>query len=264
MQEKWIDQCGRELQLTQPVQRIVSLVPSQTELLFDLGMNDRVVGITKFCVHPETWFRIKIRVGGTKNPNHDTINALRPDLILANKEENRKEDIERLAQKYPVWVSDIATLNEAIAMIEQVGKLCQATEDAQKMAAHIEQLFDKLIPLQKPQSAVYLIWRNPWMSVNERTFIHDLLLRCGFENLLQNHPSRYPMLSADELESLKPELILLSSEPYPFKEKHIAELQELCPSANVQLVDGEIFSWYGSRLLHAPAYLQKLIESLDK
>ncbi|MFN4121810.1 MAG: helical backbone metal receptor [Flavobacteriales bacterium] len=264
MQEICMDQCGWEVLVVQPVQRIVSLVPSQTELLFDLGLNERVVGITKFCIHPNDWFRTKTRIGGTKNPDLEKIDTLNPDLIIANKEENRKEDIEQLAKKFPVWVSDIYTIDDALTMIHQVGRLCQTMENADRIAANISQLFEKLIPPHKTKSAVYLIWRNPWMSVNERTFIHNIMHRCGFENLLLNHPSRYPTLSSDELASLNPELILLSSEPYPFKEKHIAEIKALCPGAKILLVDGEMFSWYGSRLLHAPAYLQQLIERLDR
>lgn len=240
--------------------RIVSLVPSQTELLYDLGLEAETVGITKFCVHPEAWFRSKARVGGTKSVHKDRIEALQPDLIIANKEENVKEQIEALKDIAPVWVSDIHTLGDALAMIEAIGDLTGRQEKAKDITARIEKDFSNLAATV-PQSALYLIWRKPWMSVGRDTFIHDMLQRIGLENVCAAR-ERYPELNAADITAKNPGLILLSSEPYPFKEKHMGELQQLVPDANIQLVDGEMFSWYGSRLLQAGAYFRHVMAAI--
>lgn len=252
--------------LNQPLQhvpkRIVSLVPSQTELLFDLGLDEETVGITKFCVHPKEWFRGKTRVGGTKTINIDKITALQPDLIIANKEENVKEQIEALSEIAPVWVSDIHDLQGALDMIQTIGKLTDRYEKAEIITRLIQHRFDNLNhPAKKGLNTLYLIWRRPWMSIGSDTFIHHIMHRAGLKNVCKNL-ARYPELTNEEIVKLNPELVLLSSEPYPFKEKHIAELQQLLPDAKIVLADGEMFSWYGSRLLHAPVYLEELLQGI--
>lgn len=255
-----VDMLGREMVIPDKPKRIVSLVPSQTELLADLGLENEVVGITKFCVHPESWFRSKARVGGTKTVHIDRVKELKPDLIIANKEENVQEQIEALRAIAPVWVSDIHSLDQALQMITQVSTICGAKEAGAHIAAQIRTSFDEL---KKPntKSAAYCIWREPWMWAGSDTFIHDIMQRCGFENVLKNMP-RYPEMDLASLQSLNPELVLLSSEPYPFRQKHIAEIHAALPDAKVLLVDGEMFSWYGSRLLKAAEYLSGLLQSL--
>ncbi|MEZ4888966.1 MAG: helical backbone metal receptor [Chitinophagales bacterium] len=259
------DQMGNQICLHQiPPQRIVSLVPSQTELLYDLGLGDKVVGITKFCVHPQQWFQSKNRVGGTKNFHIDRIEALKPDLIIGNKEENTKEGIEALQQHFPVWMSDIQTFADALQMIEKVSVLVGKAQEGKRLLQQIEAAFADLqrFSLQKERKKVlYLIWQNPFMAVGSETFIDEMLTICGFENVLKPQ-SRYPTLTHKDLQNLSPELLLLSSEPYPFKTKHIAALQTLLPHTQIRLVDGELFSWYGSRLLKAAPYLKKLICSV--
>ncbi len=239
--------------------RIVSLVPSQTELLFDLGLDDEVVGITKFCVHPKDKVRNKTKVGGTKNFHFDIIDELRPDLILGNKEENYQEGIEQLRAKYPVWVSDIETLEDALEMILRVGEVVGKTLAANRLATEIRVAFQELVvevaQLKYSPSVAYFIWRKPWMVAGSGTFIDTMLAYCGLENAFGTL-SRYPEISPEQLREVAPNLILLSSEPYPFKEKHLAELQEICPSAKGILVDGEMFSWYGSRLKLSAKYFQ--------
>ncbi len=255
------DQCGRIVDIPDTPKLIVSLVPSQTELLFDMGLRDEVLGISKFCIHPDEWFRSKYRVGGTKNVNTDRIDALQPDLILANKEENVKEQIEELAKKYPVWVSDIKNLEQALDMIRQVGQITGKANQSDDLCVQIRTAFQSInLPEKKPRTA-YLIWRNPFMTVGSDTFIHAMLDLAGFENIYKQK-SRYPEIHPDELRSMNCEVLLLSSEPYPFREKHIQELQETLPDAKILLTDGEMFSWYGSRLLKAPAYFQKLREKV--
>lgn len=242
-----------------PHVRIVSLVPSQTELLYHLGLDKEVVGITKFCIHPEPWFRSKTRVGGTKNIDLEKVRTLQPDLILANKEENTKAQIEELAKEFPVWVTDIINLNEALAMIETVGMLTGKIRAATFSKAHIIQQFEQLkhsVPAQRLRTC-YLIWKDPYLTVGGDTFIHDMLQRAGFENMFAAE-KRYPEVTLAALQAMKPELLLLSSEPYPFAEKHIAPLQAQLPGTTVMLADGEFFSWYGSRLQWAPAYFKQL------
>lgn len=256
------DQMGRELVLpTFPPRRIVSLVPSQTELLFDLGLDETVVGITRFCIYPPHWYKSKVRVGGTKDCTPARILALQPDLILANKEENVQETIVELAKNVSVWVSDIETLTDAHSMIQQVAQLTDRIEQGQKIIAQIYQSFEQ-IPCLFSKRVAYLIWRNPYMAVGSNTFIHNMLCTvCGMTNVFAHCP-RYPVIEIADLIAAQPDLVLLSSEPYPFKAKHIAELQAHLPNAHIVLTDGEMFSWYGSRLILAGNYLSSFLVTL--
>ncbi len=234
-------------------QRIVSLVPSQTELLFDLGLGERVVGVTKFCIHPATARQSAIIIGGTKNFDFERIKALRPDLIIGNKEENYPTGIEQLAAHYPVWMSDIANLPDALRMIKQVALLVDAGEAGEKISNAIAFSFSELTTPKTLIPAAYFIWRKPYMVAASGTFIDDMLCRAGFQNVF-GYLNRYPEITAEQLREAAPERILLSSEPYPFQEKHLAEFQAICPDAKTQVVDGELFSWYGSRLQASAAY----------
>lgn len=254
------DQMGREIQLTHPPRRIISLVPSQTELLYNLGLRAEVVGITKFCIHPSLWYREKKRVGGTKQYDLKAIAALQPDLIIGNKEENSQEQIEQLMELYPVWMSDIYTLADALSMIRSIGALVNRQTEANLLGDQIQNGFQKL-PKGAPIKVVYLIWNQPIMGVGVDTFIDDILGLCGFVNLLSSH-SRYPSLTREELRTLAPEVLLLSSEPFPFKQQHIQYFQALLPSTRIILVDGEAFSWYGSRLLKTIPYLIELTQNI--
>lgn len=255
------DQCGRTVELRETPRRIVSLVPSQTELLYDLGLRDEVCGITKFCIHPEAWFRSKTRIGGTKDLKTALIDQLQPDLIIANKEENVKAQIDILAARWPVWVSDVNNLDEALHMIREIGKMTERTETATQLINYIGDAFQQLKPVNSKPRTAYLIWKDPYMTVGADTFIHSMLEMAGFENIY-THKTRYPEITLKELKSAGCELLLLSSEPYPFKEKHIEELEAAMPGTQILLADGEMFSWYGSRLLKAPAYFQKLREMI--
>lgn len=244
---------SKTIRLEHTPRRIVSLVPSQTELLADLGLEEEVVGITKFCIHPQSWFRSKTRVGGTKTVDISKVGLLRPDLIIANKEENTQQDIEALEKIAPVWISDIFTLEDSLDMIREVGKICGREKEALAIASEIANGFEKLRAqtAHSGREALYLIWKYPYLAAAKNTFIDDMLTRCGLTNFLSAE-TRYPEWTPGA--SHAPDLILLSSEPYPFKEKHIAALQAMYPQARVLLVDGEMFSWYGSRLRYAPAY----------
>ena len=252
------DMMGREIMINYPPTRIISLVPSQTELLFDLGLEDEVVGITKFCVHPNEWFRNKKRVGGTKTIHLDIVKSLQPHLIIANKEENTKEQIEELSSLYPVWISNIQTIGEGLQMIREVGKLVNKADKADVLANDIDAGFAQFKRSGSKKRVAYFIWRNPWMSVGSDTFINDMIEKIGWQNVLADK-QRYPEILLDELKDKTVELVLLSSEPYPFKEAHVAEIKSALPGVEVMLVDGEMFSWYGSRMKKAITYLSELI-----
>lgn len=251
---------GRSISVSARPLCIISLVPSQTELLYHLGLNDRVCGITKFCVHPGEWFRSKTRVGGTKNVNFERIKELHPDLIIANKEENDQAQIEALAKDYPVWISDIKNMRDALAMIQQVGALVNNKPKAAELIQTITKGFTDIKRAITPTRVAYFIWRNPWMCAGGDTFISNMIENMGWVNVLKDVP-RYPEVTLQQIVTLQPQLVLLSSEPYPFKDQHIAEIKAVLPNARVQLVDGEMFSWYGSRLIQASRYLGELVEN---
>ncbi|GAB3991425.1 helical backbone metal receptor [Spirosoma daeguense] len=236
--------------------RIISLVPSITELLFDLGLDDEVVGITKFCIHPANKVKQKPIVGGTKTLRINKIKALQPNLIIANKEENTREQIEELQRQYAVHVTDVATLPDALSMIRVVGTLVGKSQEAEAMSQQLEETLCPA-PVAPSKRVAYFIWRKPYMVVANATFIHSMLNIAGFRDTFA-HENRYPEVTPEQLQAAQPDLIFLSSEPYPFTDKHVAEFQAICPSANVVLVDGELFSWYGSRLLRSSDYFKKL------
>ncbi|MHA7131708.1 ABC transporter substrate-binding protein [Algoriphagus namhaensis] len=249
------DQLNRAVKISGTPQRIISLVPSQTELLVDLGLQDRLVGVTKFCVHPKGLRKQKQVIGGTKNYRMELIEELKPDLIIGNKEENDQNGISALADKFPVWLSDIYTLEDSYQMIESLGQLLGVEERADFLTNAIRESFDRHI--HEKGTALYLIWQKPLMGVGPNTFIHSMLGEAGFVNVLSE--PRYPQLGEDDLISLNPDYILLSSEPYPFQDSHAEYFRKLVPKAKVLIVDGELFSWYGSRLLKSKAYFKQFI-----
>lgn len=241
--------------------RIVSVVPSQTELLYDLGLGESVIGITKFCIHPTGWTSEKVIVGGTKNLRMDVIHRLNPDLIIANKEENVKEQIEELAKHFTVLVTNISNFTDALQMMEQLGIVTGKKQQALKLVEQIQTKFNRLKPDTTANGKLpivsYLIWKDPYMTIGGDTFIHDMMKRIGLQNLFGNQ-KRYPAITVEELE--KADLIFLSSEPYPFKQADIIELQTVYPDKKIMLVNGEMFSWYGSRMLPAADYFEELLK----
>ncbi|HEY5369592.1 MAG TPA: helical backbone metal receptor [Hanamia sp.] len=251
----------QEISTHKEYKRIVSLVPSQTELLFYLGLGDKVVGITKFCIHPDEWYRNKTRIGVTKQIHLETINQLSPDLIIANKEENVKDQVEVLAEKYDVWVTDVNNLSDAIIMIEDIGRLTSTRAKAAELALELTNKFEKIkekISARKKIPTTYFIWKSPYMVAGGDTFINNMMSYCGLENVFADQ-SRYPEIMLDDLSNKGTELILLSSEPYPFKERHIDEIKKHLPGIKIMLADGEMFSWYGSRLLKSAEYFNSFL-----
>jgi ABC-type Fe3+-hydroxamate transport system substrate-binding protein len=248
------DQLQREVKVPNFPKRIISLVPSQTEFLHDLGLENEVIGITKFCIHPQKWFESKVRIGGTKNIDIEKIKLLKPDLIIANKEENTKNDIEKLEMIAPVWISDIYNIDDALNMMLQLGDICAKSKKSKLIVDQINKdLLQKNKTLDIQKTAIYLIWKEPLMAAGNSTFIHSMLEIFGIKNYYENE-ERYPLCED------KPEVdyVLLSSEPFPFNKNHEKQIQDKFPNAKIIFVDGEMFSWYGSRLLLVPNYFNEL------
>ncbi len=256
-----IDQIGQSHTFRTTPGRIVSLVPSQTELLVDLGLRNSIQGVTKFCIHPTELRKDKMIVGGTKKVSLDKVKALSPDIILCNKEENTKEMVQSLSQIAPVHVSDIKSLDDTYQLIEQYGTIFNVVENAYDLVAKIRNKredFVSKIGQGDTKSCIYLIWKNPYMAAGKETFIDHMIMLNGFTNTMG--ANRYPEVTEKELRGA--DCIFLSSEPFPFKQEHIAELQQKT-KAQVILVDGAFFSWYGSRLLGAFDYFEKLQQQLE-
>lgn len=256
------DQTGRKVELAHPPRRIVSTVPSITELLFDLGLADEVVGITAYCVHPRHWLKEKAVIGGTKNLQVNKIRELRPDLIIANKEENIREQIEDLQDDIPVWLTEVVSFSDALRMIEDIGLITGKAADSEVLLQRIEQERKLLEPVEDKISVVTLIWKDPWMAVSGDTYIHSMLDLIGLQNIFTSSNSRYPEISLMELEEQQPRLILLTSEPYSFNSLDMRELSFRFPGSHIEIVDGEHLSWYGSHLAKAIPYLRRLQANL--
>lgn len=242
---QYVDQMGREVKLKSAPERIVSLVPSITEYLFALGLGDKVVGITKFCIYPKAWYQSKTKIGGTKNPSVQKIEVLHPDLILGNKEENREEDIAQMETFAPVWMSDVNTIDDMYAMLLSIGEMVGCTAQAKTFVAQWKKYFEDNHMQGFKKKALYVIWNEPIMVVGKNTYIDAYMTEIGFENVVSQE--RYPLL--EDCQGIEPQEVLLSSEPYPFKEDDFVKFKSLFPKANIQLVSGEEFSWYGVRNL---------------
>jgi len=254
------DQLNRTIQINGIPKRIISLVPSQTELLYDMGLESSIVGITKFCVHPVHFRKEKKIVGGTKSVHFDKIKDLNPDIILCNKEENTQEMILELEKIAPVHISDIYTMDDCLELIEMYGNLFAKEEIASQINSDIKLKYDdfkNFISNISELKTAYFIWKNPWMVAASDNFINTMLRLNSFKNYF-GELTRYPEIELSEDKKETADLVLLSSEPFPFSEKHMDEVRTYFPNAKVLVVDGEMFSWYGTRLLKAFDYFKSL------
>jgi len=265
---EFIDHIGSKVVLTKYPERIVSIVPSQTELLFDLGLKDKIVGITRYCVEPKGLVEEVIKVGGTKKLDLQLIQTLRPDLVIANKEENRKEDVEKIREFAPVWVSAVSNFDEALKLILDIGEITQRSFEARNLVSKISEKKDYFVEniMKKGlngSTVLYFIWRKPFMIAGSDTFINSMLKICGLKNLaseLEGVEGRYPKVETEVLKKINPDFVFLSTEPYPFCEKHLQEFQEIFPLSQIKIVRGDYFSWYGSRMVRAFDYFLELFE----
>ena len=248
-----VDDRGFPIELENAPARIVSLVPSLTETLVDLGSEDRIAGVTKFCIHPDHLRRERTRIGGTKGVNVAAIMDLQPDLVIANLEENEAQDVMALEiAGVPCWVCDVRTVERAFSLLAELGRLVGCAEAGERMEEEVRASWQAtrvdFAPM-RPHVA-YAVWRNPWMWAGSDAYIQDVLRWWGWSPWPD--ATRYPELPMDALVAEGLEEVLLPSEPFPFKEAHRAE----CEGLSARLVDGEMFSWYGSRMRRVPQYLK--------
>lgn len=251
------DQLQRPIVLNHTPERIVCLVPSITELLCDLGLVSSLVGVTKFCVHPHHIMTNVTVVGGTKQVHFDKIRDLKPDLIICNKEENTQDMIAELETIASVHISDINSVADCLELIDMYGTMFNCSNEANLLVSKITKGktdFEDFIKTQPNREVAYFIWKDPWMVAANDTFVNYMLKLNSFKNAFENE-SRYPEISMDTIYP-EVEFVFLSSEPFPFKDEHKSMLQPQFPNAKILLVDGEMFSWYGSRLLLAFNYFK--------
>lgn len=257
-----MDFLGNRMSFVEPPSRVVSTVPSQTELLYYLGLSKKIIGITKFCVFPQKKPGNPIKIGGTKTLHLAKIIDLRPELIIANKEENDKAQINLLSKTIPCYVSDIKTLDDCIRLIKHMGLLFNCSNKSAALIEEIQQNNKSFISQKYPiRSAIYFIWKDPLMVAGNDCFIHHMMQQFGFTNLIDQ--PRYPEITVDELIKMAPDVVLLSDEPFPFKEKHIEKFRQIIPKSKIVLVNGSFFSWYGSRLILTFKYGKELREKID-
>lgn len=245
--------------------RIVSLCPSLTELVFDLGRGDDLVGITEYCVHPAAGVAHVEKVGGTKTPAVERIVELAPDVVLLNEEENRREDAERLAAAgVHLHVSLPKDALETADMVRTIGVELERSTEAEAIARDIETRTERVRRAaadREPVRWAYLIWRKPWMSVNDDTFAAALLNQAGGQNIFADRTERYPEITTDDLAAAKPERVLLCTEPFPFAEKHRDELAAATglDRERFLIADGEYLSWHGSRTPDGVDYAERVL-----
>ena len=241
--------------------RIVSLVPSWTEYVVDLGCAEELVGRTKFCVRAgEELERIPV-IGGTKRIHLDRVEQLKPDLVIASKEENTQEDVEACRAFTDVLVTDVRTIPDAFEALETIGDALEKASAGITWRSYIEKAWGE--PRADQTQALYAIWQNPLMVAGHDTYIHAAMNWWGIGNAAPaSAEGRYPELYAEHLGELAGTPILLSSEPYPFASKHCAHFASA--GLRPMLVDGEAFSWYGSRMLHTVDYLNGMRKALDQ
>ncbi|GAB5556258.1 MAG: helical backbone metal receptor [Schleiferiaceae bacterium] len=267
---KITDPTGHTIEMPSAPMRIASWVPSQTEYLVDLGLRDQIVGVTKFCIHPSDLLTRENNIGGTKKIWREKLLELQPDLVIANKEENTLEDVEWAREHFPTYTTDVVDIPSALSMLQDLANLCGVSKMGTSWVEKIELEFESLNLSAKASktptsdiseiSTLYLIWKNPYMAAGTDTFIHSVLDWSGLKNAIEK--PRYPEISIEEINTMRPSLILLSSEPFPFSDKHIVELKnQLDYEPVISVVDGEMFSWYGSRLLKTPMYISQFLSS---
>ncbi|MBK8979459.1 MAG: ABC transporter substrate-binding protein [Planctomycetes bacterium] len=228
-------------------------MPSLTETVCDLGVSGRLVAITRFCTEPEDLLRFVTRVGGTKNPDLQQIAELAPDLVLVNGEENRPEDIEWLRARFPIHESMPRSVPQAAAVVREIGHLLGVIDETEAVLLEIEAQLARAEVMalgSEPLRVFYPIWRQPWIGVNRDTYVHDVITRAGGHNVCAQREARYPVVPEQALAELRPDVVLLPSEPFAFTAEHRRQLlrdRAFRRSVPILMVDGRAFCWHGSR-----------------
>lgn len=257
---KTVDQLGRSLQYTFPPKKIVSLAPALTDTMYGLELEEEIVGRTRFCIHPHDKVNKALNIGGTKEIKLDRIHQLKPDLIIAEKEENTKEIVEELEQHYPIYVFEVQTVADAFQMMSDLGKVTDRVKQAQQLSQDIEVLF-KDLPRAQGKRIAYVIWKRPYMVVGKHTYIQSLLETMSFINPFTQFEGRYPEVTVHDLKAADLDYLFLATEPYPFRKKDIEPMARLLPDVQPIIVDGEMF-WYGVKMLEAVPYFKRVFSKL--
>lgn len=259
------DQAGFNVSVKSTPQRIICTVPSLTELLYDLGLEEKIVGVTRFCVKPAIARKKAAIIGGTKDLDLELIKTLKPDLIIGNKEENIKEQILTAKKTAPVWLSDINGIKEACEAIQQIGEITGTSKKANEISDKINSRKNVLSEMNNSgKSVLYFIWKNPYMLAGKNTYINSILELCGLQNIAPKVTNRYPEISLEQIQSLRPDVLILSSEPYPFSSGDLHHLAKALPAVEAYILNGEVFSWYGSRLIPGLEYLRSFKNQINR
>ena len=259
MSQLLTDHIGRQVTIPTTPKRIISICPAITETLFALGLQDEIIGRTKYCIFPEGIVESVETVGGTKEVKEEKIRALQPDLILAEKEENTLEIVHALEKIAPVFVLEVQSIQDAYRFTKTLGALTNKKSEAAQLMDACKAVFPS--SREQVKNAAYVIWRKPYMVVGKSTYINDVLHTLGFHNPFVKEGSRYPAVTKEGLADANLDVLFLASEPFPYKEKHIEEFQAFLPNTKIVLVEGEMF-WYGSRMEIAGSYLERLATNL--
>jgi ABC-type Fe3+-hydroxamate transport system substrate-binding protein len=254
------DDLSRRVRFNFPPCHIVSLCPSITETIFVLGAGDLLSGRTRYCIHPAGKVASVPEIGGTKDPDIEAILKIAPDLVIAEKEENTRRVIEKLEKEIPVFVFSVESFAQALAMISGLGELTGKITRASGLIKRIEQAFAELPPAEA-KTAAYLIWEKPLMAAGKNTFIDAMMEKAGFRNIFRNKSARYPKISLTELSEEKPEVLILSTEPCAYTLEDVKRYRRLLPETEVILIEGDLFSWYGARMLKAAEYIKGVLSA---
>lgn len=263
-----IDDLYRTVRLAAAATRVVCLVPSITDTLFTFGAGDRLVGITDYCIHPAAGVGTVRKIGGTKNFDTAAVVSLKPDLVIANAEENRKAHVERLeAAGLPVFVTFPKDVDGCLKMMADVAALTGTEEAAGPVLAEISEARRENggRSVSRRPRVLCPIWKEPWMTVNRDTFVHSVIGECGGDNIFADLEERYPRFALEEASRHAPEVILLPTEPFRFSESDAVEIATLLnesPAARegrIHIVEGELLSWYGPRVARALRELPRLL-----
>ncbi len=249
------DDLGREVLIPKQPRRIISLCPSVTYSLIKLGCRNQLAGRTKYCIHPKADVAGIPVIGPVQGFSMDAVHALNPDLILAVKEENAKDEVLKLSELYPVFVFDVKDVRQNAAHLLKLGLLCGREEEA----AEIVRSFPRKAMPKKSLQSLYLIWKDPWMGVGTKSYTGSVLSFFGLPQY-SHFTEAYPKLSGQDFRGA--DLIMLSSEPFPFQEHHRKELQALYPDKKIILVEGEMFCWFGASFANTEAYLESVLPGI--
>ena len=259
---QFFDDLGKTIFINKIPKRIVSLCPSITETLCELGLSDKIIACTDYCIHPIDKVKNINKIGGPKNFSEEKILKLSPDIIFAVKEENDANKIINISKKITTYVFDINSIKEGIELIKALGNIFEIQNIANVFIEKILEGYKNLPKVNSNIQCLYLVWKNPYIAVGSGSFIDSVLNKLNLRNCLRNSEKKYPKINLNNFEN-NFDLIILPSEPYRFSNKDIEELENVFPEKVIIKVDGEMFSWYGTHQLKSISYFDKFVEKLN-